>query len=250
MNTANTSLRLNRNGSGNAIGNAYRQTQNTVQQGYRRFQGLSTVAQVFSLLITLAVLGLIVWFAYEYWWLGGLGGGPGSPMIISSPVNAFGDDIERNKPRLPDTTQGLAFTYSFWIYIADWQYNFGKTKTVFVKGDANNQAPGVYLYPNKNSMAVRLSTFAMPEGEGCDIDNVPLQKWVHMGIILDNRTVDIYVDGKLERSCVMRGVPKLNKSPLQFGSDGGFYGQLSRMQYFNRALNANDIHDIYQRGPN
>lgn len=243
MNSANTSL------NSNSITNAYKQTQNSVQRGYRQFRGLSTIVQVFSIIVTLLILGLIIWFIYQYWWLGSLAQGPGSPMIINEPINAFGSDIENNHPQLPSANQGLAYTYSFWIYIADWQYNFGKTKVVFVKGNNTNQSPGVYLYPNKNSMAVRLSTFAEPNGEGCDVDNIPLQKWVHIGIVLDNRTVDIYVDGRLVRSCVMRGVPKLNNSPLQFGTGGGFYGQLSRMQYFNRALNANDMHEIYTRGP-
>lgn len=77
----------------------------------------------------------------------------------------------------------------------------------------------------------------------------PLQKWVHIGYVLNNRTVDIYVDGKLERSCVLRGVPVLNEMPVQVADNGGFYGQIAKMQYFTRPLEPNEIAELYSEGP-
>ena len=40
--------------------------------------------------------------------------------------------------------------------------------------------------------------------------NVPLQKWVNLIISLYGRTLDVYIDGKLVRTCVLPGVAQVN----------------------------------------
>ena len=169
-----------------------------------------------------------------------------SPVFIEKPVNAFDENLAKEKRQIPTGSEGLAFTYNFWMYIADWQYRFGEKKTIFIKGD---NGPEVVLAANQNSLGVRLRTFVDPSGETCNIDNIPLQKWVNLSIVLDNRTLDIYVDGRLERSCVLRGVPRLNKNAIQFVPDGGFYGQLSKFRYFNRPITPDEAFSIYSSGP-
>ena len=118
-----------------------------------------------------------------------------------------------------------------------------------MKGKTANRAPEVYLTPTQNSLGVALATFADPSGEVCVIDNIPLQKWINISVILDNRTMDIYLDGKLERSFVLKGVPKMNKNPLQFAPDGGFYGQIAMFRYFNRPITPDEAFSIYSQGP-
>ena len=104
------------------------------------------------------------------------------------------------------------------------------------------------MYPNSNSLHARITTYAAAN-EGCDVKNIPLQKWVHIGYVLNNRTVDLYLNGKLERSCVLRGVPKLNEDKVHFGLNGGFFGKLSNVVYYRKALNPDQIYSIYSGGP-
>lgn len=70
----------------------------------------------------------------------------------------------------------------------------------------------------------------------------------------------MYIDGKLEKSCFLDGVPDINNSPLHIapkmpGMDGepvknsGFFGQCSNFQYFTSALEPNQVSNIYMRGP-
>jgi hypothetical protein len=176
-------------------------------------------------------------------------------VIIDTPVNAFG--LKKNKFTIKNSDLGLEFSYSVWIYIQDWTHGW---KNIFVKGSgspgstsgqqASSQlrAPGLWLYPDTNSLHARINTYASPN-EGCDIKNIPLQKWVHIGYVLNNRTVDMYVDGKLERSCVLRGVPKLNDSDLIVCDNNGFFGKISNLVYYKYALKPEDIHNIYSSGP-
>lgn len=177
-------------------------------------------------------------------------------IIIDTPVNAFG--LKNNKFTVKNSELGLEFSYSVWIYIQDWTHGW---KNIFVKGSgspgsstqdqpASSQlrAPGLWLYPDTNALHARINTYASPN-EGCDIKNIPLQKWVHIGYVLNNRTVDMYIDGKLERSCVLRGVPKLNDSELVVCDNNGFFGKISNLVYYKYALKPEDIHNIYSNGP-
>ncbi len=236
------------NRAGNAITTGYRTTRNSATHSYSRFRGSSTLVQIITVIIVIILLIiLILWIKNLY--DRAQYRSKESPFIITNPINAF---KKNNKPvikkRVPYPVDGLAFTYSLWIYIADWNYNFGNWKNIFVKGDDNMRAPGLWLYPKTNSLHARINTHA-DVNEGCDIKNIPLQKWVHIVYVLNNRTVDIYIDGKLERSCVLRGVPVLNNMPVQVGYGGGFYGQIAKMQYFTRALLPSEVTEIYSEGP-
>lgn len=172
-----------------------------------------------------------------------------SPMIVGAPI-----DMNRKKTytaKLAPSQYGLEFTFSMWVYVADWDYKYGETKNILHMGnDKQNQfAPKIFLGPTKNQLFTRINTHA-DINEGCIVDNFPLQKWVHIIYVLNNRTVDIYIDGKLERSCVLKGIPILNKGPLHLGLDGGYYGKLAKLQYFSRALGPDEAYEIYTQGPN
>jgi len=171
-------------------------------------------------------------------------------VLVESPSDAF--DFKDKSFQVRNSDEGLEFSYSVWIYIQDWTRGW---KNIFVKGNVssgpgtnNARAPGLWLYPDTNALHARINTFASPN-EGCDIKNIPLQKWVHITYVLNNRTVDIYIDGKLERSCVLRGVPKLNDDPVHVCNNGGFFGKISNLVYFRYALKPDEVHKIYASGP-
>jgi hypothetical protein len=171
-------------------------------------------------------------------------------VLIDSPTDAF--DLKNKSFTVKNSDEGLEFSYSVWIYIQDWTQGW---KNIFVKGSktsgaASNsaRAPGLWLYPDTNALHARINTFASPN-EGCDIKNIPLQKWVNITYVLNNRTVDIYIDGKLERSCVLRGVPKLNDDPVHVCDNGGFFGKISNLVYLRYALKPDEVYKIYAKGP-
>jgi hypothetical protein len=171
-------------------------------------------------------------------------------VLMGAPADAF--DLKDKSFPVKNSDEGLEFSYSVWIYIQDWTRGW---KNIFVKGGPtdgagtnSSRAPGLWLYPDTNALHARINTFASPN-EGCDIKNIPLQKWVHIAYILNNRTVDIYIDGKLERSCVLRGVPKLNDDPVRVCDNGGFFGKISNLVYFRYAMKPDEVYKIYASGP-
>ena len=83
----------------------------------------------------------------------------------------------------------------------------------------------------------------------CVIRNFPLQKWVNLIISLNGRTLDVYLDGKLVRTCILEGVAKpLPDSNIRITPNGGFSGWTSNLQYWSNPLNPQEAYNVYKNG--
>jgi hypothetical protein len=82
-------------------------------------------------------------------------------------------------------------------------------------------------------------------------NNFPLQKWVFITISVDNATIDMYLDGKLARSCVLPKMYKVDGGGYSANllSYGGFGGQLSTTTMYDVALNPEQVYRNYMAGP-
>jgi hypothetical protein len=159
------------------------------------------------------------------------------------------------------------FTYSIWFYIDDWSYKYGKPKVIFgrmtpgTEADTNEPCPSVVLGATQNNMVVSLAVYptydTIPdEGETVKfivnrfaIANIAIQKWVNLFVSVYGRTMDIYIDGKLVRTCVLDGVAKIDSNaPVYITPYGGFSGWTSRFQYWSTESDPQKAWDIYKKG--
>jgi hypothetical protein len=103
------------------------------------------------------------------------------------------------------------------------------------------------LLNQQSSMSMFQSTVDTP----CDVKEVPLQRWVCITIVSSGRVLDVYMDGKLSRSCVLDNVLSVPRGPLRLrlGENGGFGGRYSSVQMWNQQLTPDVIYGIYQMGP-
>lgn len=84
----------------------------------------------------------------------------------------------------------------------------------------------------------------------CDIASVDLQKWVHVGIVSQNKTLDVYIDGKLARSCILPSRINITTNyQLNVFAFGGFGGYVSKITTHDYALNPEQMWRIYMIGP-
>ena len=148
------------------------------------------------------------------------------------------------------------YTYSFWVYISNWNYRVGEKKVILARGkDAKVASPEISLGAMLNNIEVTLGTYAQGHSgdavnHTCTLENVPLQAWANVIVTLNNRSLDIYLDGKLVRTCVLPGVPKMTSGiPLVVSPNGGFEGYVSNVSYFSRAVNPREAYAIYREGP-
>lgn len=145
------------------------------------------------------------------------------------------------------------YTYSIWVYISNWDTN---QKIIFVRGGRGaHDAPKVSLGTTLNNVEVTLGTYAghdstHPINHTCTLENIPIQSWANIIVTLNNRALDLYLDGKLVRTCILPGVPKSNPgSSLLVTPNGGFDGFTSNFLYFSRAINPREAYAIYREGP-
>jgi len=92
----------------------------------------------------------------------------------------------------------------------------------------------------------------------CDIVNgIEYQRWVLVTVVASGRTLDVYLDGKLSRSCVYNGnnaigvqtgnaVVTIGNRPAGVVPMTGYF---SSTDYYNYALTPDLIWGIYQGGP-
>lgn len=113
-----------------------------------------------------------------------------------------------------------------------------------------------WLPSSTNSNASDASRYT--RNDKCDILNgIEYQRWVLIGVVSNGRTLDVYIDGKLSRSCVYKGLNALGvdsgKGTITVGRQaaggGSINGVFSTTDYFNYALTPDVMWSIYQNGP-
>lgn len=220
--------------------------------------------RIFGLVMIVIAIFLILYFIYSIV-IGYQNYNKYSPYLINDIIagnTAY--KIQAYKiPQPQDNQYGTEFSYSFWIYLNDSNFdtscnetNISGFKHIFHKGsyDYSNdhlpllQTPGVWLYPNTNKFNIRFNTYQNIV-ESCDVGNIPLNAWVHCTVILIGNSVDVFINGNLKKRQKLRGVPKLNYENLYISNWGGFDGYMCRFRYFNYSIQPFMIEYLFNEGP-
>ena len=217
------------------------------------FQQISILVIVWIILI-LVIIGINKIVVYFYM------KSKTSPWIIKKTKNAKNSLVISQDPenensitlnRSSGENGGIEYSYSFWLLIENYIYKKGEWKHIFHKGNSTsypNRAPGVWLHPNQNSLRVYMKTYENIL-EFIDIDNVPIKKWIHIGITLEQKMLDVYINGVLKKRHVLSSLPRQNFGDLWINLFGGFEGFMSKMRYFQKTLTHSEIEDIVSDGP-
>ena len=166
---------------------------------------------------------------------------------------------------------GMEFTYSMWIYLNDdnfTTYNGGVIKHLFNKGSSAvlasaestsdlisgmkiENCPGLYLDGTVNKFYIVMDTFD-PQGgnDVVEVPDIPVKKWISVVIRLENRHLDIYINGTIVVRHELNHVAKQNINQINICNNNGFSGEYSSLRYFNKALTSMEIQRLVQKGPN
>ena len=85
--------------------------------------------------------------------------------------------------------------------------------------------------------------------EYADVDNLPSRKWIYMNIILNNRNLDLYINGFLKIRKELSSLPKQNNDDFWVNMFGGFEGYVSNIRYYAYAIDFNEINSMIKDGP-
>lgn len=157
------------------------------------------------------------------------------------------------------------FGLQFWMYLSDWDFNFSKEKTVVKRigtGTSTDVSPHITLHPTDNSLQVKIAIYPNSAGGTaatsstgdsftCTVENVPLQRWFAVSVTVFQRNVDIYIDGRLVKSCVLPGVPKPVLGDVIIGDDSlGFSGSVCNLKSYTGMLGPTDAQAYAAAGTN
>lgn len=214
---------------------------------------------------------------------------------------------------LPISKNGFKKTYTFWIYLDNMNTGKDMYKHVFHIGSPGEAitsgSPIVFIGKNKNTLNIRFAKkdqtkdtylydqvtgnstgnsddkladitddkFVKYMEQGVTIDYLPMQRWVHVAIVVNETLTDgsggmiqTYLDSELtsttksndpstgDTSEPNKDLDNLNidkTGSLVVGGTGksmedfGFNGLLSKVKIFNYDLNSRDIYNDYSDGP-
>jgi hypothetical protein len=115
-----------------------------------------------------------------------------------------------------------------------------------------NNAPGLYINPDTNNtkkLTVVMNTFNKIN-EQLVIENIPLNKWFNVIIRVQNRVLDVYINGMIANSMKLYSVVKQNFGNVYVAANGGFNGFISNLSYYDYSLGILSIQNIVSNGPN
>jgi len=126
-----------------------------------------------------------------------------------------------------------------------------------VESASNNYVPGSVKYSISSLLAnYKDNTDAYSKDDKCDILNgIEYQRWVQITVVANGRTLDVYLDGKLARSCVYKGNFALGEptgtATAYVGTNptGNLKGYFSTITYSNYAFTPAAVWTTYQAGP-
>ena len=225
-----------------------------------KFVFLILVLIVFSVLVNLGIY-LIMYFSQK----------SRNPYVIygmvpgNAQINVKQDPRDSNSVtilRSNNQANGLEMTWSVWLLINELTGTNPKYNHIFSKGDSIfdissglakvNNSPGVYIgnATTGNTLHILMDTVNKPDITGMDITGVPLKKWFHLAIRMQNNIMDVYLNGVISARRPFNDVPKQNYDDVRVGYNKGFNGNLSNLVYYDRALSVFDINNIILKGPN
>lgn len=212
---------------------------------------------------------------------------------------------------IPNTVVGREYTYSFWLYVDSFNQKDGIPKMIFYRGSSQSSLgdanPIVMMDGKNNSMylVIRTQGSNLTNGTTVDynttpqniltrsyflnkelkldtpeihkhmiitIDYVPMQRWLHVVMVVDNKLVTTFIDGEIY-SVKTTDEYKMLKDPERdtrgntithnliiektqgtlyvgkFGPAAPPSSYLSNLEFFNYAISINDVKRIYVHGP-
>ncbi len=159
----------------------------------------------------------------------------------------------------PSGVPSSNFTLSIWFYVSSWDTSTQKYIFERLTDENNENEISAYLEANTNDLVVEFSDDDN-QNTTCTIENIPLQKWIHLAVVKYGEVVDIYVDGKLLKSCVSSTGESLARTPSSTpitlhgtrtsgtSEDQGFDGYTTYLKYFNSTKSPQEIYNIYAGG--
>ena len=169
---------------------------------------------------------------------------------------------------------GIEFSYTFYLNVSPsaFRQEYGLSH-IFHKGYSSQfplLAPGVYMRSDTNTLRVYMNTFKTWNNY-VEVENIPVGKWVHVAIVCNESSLEVYINGNLAKKLSFEGYAPyqnfediccfsqrritMKQSIVPSTDENGFdvfgcmKGQISRLNYFSYAICYAEIQQLMNEGP-
>ena len=207
-----------------------------------------------------------------------------SDEITAPPIGLKATDI-------PQPYEGGDYSFNTWVYVNNFRDNLNARKPIFELQGSDFSTLFVGLGAQSNTLVVRTHSKNGSSVEGfaaietqrlsspangslalrdrpaflngvdamatdsepiCDLPSIDLQRWVMVTVVLSGRTIDVYMDGKLTRSCVTKSYYKVDNNgvvPVILGGASRNSYSVAGLSVARFALTPGEIYRMYSNGP-
>lgn len=204
-------------------------------------------------------------------------------MLMNAPVPLDGVNKQAiTATNIPNLLGGNSFTYHFWMRVDGYDFATQNHKVLWYRSRGDNDVTGspvVMMDANSNAVYVLLPTNQTLKGTTLNqiigksieairkdmhfavaiIDYFPMTRWVHVGIIVNDRYVTLTLDGDLYSNGTVdtyAGTADNAQRPFITAPEGTIYvggqpavrGKLTRLAFGNYPILQADMKKIYEQG--
>ena len=221
-----------------------------------------------TIILGTVLVVLIVYMLYQSYF-------DGEQKLLSRALLKDAVDVDGGSVSTPTASN---FSYGIWIYVQQWAEpgSAEEHKRIFARKDEL----GLYLDKDatlkvrfaddagKDVTAATAATTTTTAGAGTTTtttnyseiiltNNFPIQKWVHVGLVVDGNKFDGYIDGKMVKSIGLSGIgitPSLTDGAatngIEFGKDNTMASTLMIAEHKRRTypMDPAGMWDLYMKG--
>jgi len=230
--------------------------------------------------------------------------------IVTKPIKLDGlsSAIQISNADIPKPAVGREYTYSFWVYVDEFTQTQNNNKLLFYRGakeGITGANPLVMMdgLENRLYFLIKTQDSSLPALDATtrdlrpvvtgnffkdttsptsnlnkyiimEVDYVPVQRWVNIVCVVDNKIITLFMDGEIYSVKTTDELKALRKSQLDSSgvpipynlivdkSDGDMFigkntinnnqtlnGYLSNVEFMNYAISLNQVKTTYNRGP-
>lgn len=196
---------------------------------------------IFIVILVLVILFIVVKYVFD-------SSGTSALEEASTETTIRSGDLEQNS--------SINSAYSLWFYIKDWNENYGSNKVLMTRLDGSGDGLKVNLGTYENKMDIDIDYFDTTSSgkltHTCSVYNIPIQTWNSLVISIEQKSIDIYLNGKLAKSCLLPGVPYVDGSSDIVITPGPatqqFSGFTSSFKYYTTPVDPEKAWSIYRGG--
>jgi len=190
----------------------------------------------------------------------------GEQKLLSQAYLKDAVDVEKENVSKPNASN---FSYGIWIYVQQWIAPTGagegleKSSRIFARKDEL----GLYLGQDA-TLTVRVADYASGDVNSATAsattyseitltNNFPIQKWVHVGLVVDGNKFDGYIDGKMVKSVGLESTGITPSAPdgtaenkIEFGKENAMKDTLMIAEHKRRTypMDPKGMWDLYMKG--